>query len=723
MKTNFRRSLCLLLACLLLPVCFLRVRAEDYWATLRSLHFDITLQEDGSALITETREVMFMGDYEFTRYGVVNGFAGPRVFCDWAVVMDGEPLEMLETPDNDNRPNKTFAVEDAEGENTVYIYHRSNSVSRTFQISYRVENAVKLYDDVGEFHWNLTGENGISNVGLVTANLMIAEGVAEEDFRIWAHGPLNGTFEKLDDVSAYLHVEDVPYDTIVDLRCTIPASFYTDGWIQEGEILPEILAEEKVLADSANAQREEQARQEAEYQAAQDAYWAAREAWEAEHPILAVIERTCQNIIWFIDDVYYYYLEGTEVVWIALLLFGAYFLTRFVYKLLPAYRNMRYKPVHAPQYYRQLPDNRPAPCADRLLNVYKKGGIQVSRHISSALLELNLHKRIRFHVGSHKTEIVLNYQDRVPPVSTPQNAKRVVRLSFDSNGDSQITDSASDAMQADTTYLDTLFRFLQGAAGVTGRITLDGLKDYVKQNQETARNFRNDFQEAVSKDYRKRVHMEQPVKTKLLKNKGLLIAFLVTFLLALLVSTGSYLYDGIYWPACLVFSLFWGGLVLMVGVAAHFGKNATLGSISFLDQKSENDLALWSAFARFLDDFTTFDRKELPEFPVWREYMVYAVAIGKGKKVAQSLAVKYPDAIQTDDDFDDEYDRFLRDMALYEALDSIADEVVTASVPKSHSSGGSDSWSDNWSDSDGGGGGFSDSGGGSDSGSRGDFAD
>ena len=137
-----------------------------------------------------------------------------------------------------------------------------------------------------------------------------------------------------------------------------------------------------------------------------------------------------------------------------------------------------------------------------------------------------------------------------------------------------------------------------------------------------------------------------------------------------------------------------------------------------------DDLALWQAFGRFLDDFTTFEDKELPEFSVWREYMVYAVAMGNGQKVAKALAVKYPEAFSTGTDaFDDDMYRWLQDMALYDAMDSIGWEVAEARQPSSSASGSDSGCSDNWSDSSGDGGGFSDSDGGSDSGSGGDFID
>ena len=197
MKSSLHKIQCFFLLLLMIPLLMLTAWAEDPGAKLNSLHFDIALQEDGSALITETREIVFNGEHEFSRYGVDNIFVGPRVFSDWQVAIDGTPLSQLDKPDNENRPENTFAVEGSAEGNTVYIYFRQqDSGTRIFQISYRVENAVKLYSDVGEFFWNLTAENGISDIGTLTAALTVPEGISTEDFLIWAHGPLNGIFEK-----------------------------------------------------------------------------------------------------------------------------------------------------------------------------------------------------------------------------------------------------------------------------------------------------------------------------------------------------------------------------------------------------------------------------------------------------------------------------------------------------------------------------------------------
>ncbi len=148
MNRSLHRIRWFFLFVLIISVISLPALAEDYSARLDSLHFDIALQADGSALITETRTIVFEGDHEFTRYGVNNYFTGSRTFADWQVFLDGTPLSRLSEPDNENRPENCFAVEDGEGENTVYIYFRQQgSGTRVFRISYRLENAVKLYKD------------------------------------------------------------------------------------------------------------------------------------------------------------------------------------------------------------------------------------------------------------------------------------------------------------------------------------------------------------------------------------------------------------------------------------------------------------------------------------------------------------------------------------------------------------------------------------------------
>ena len=106
MGRSLHRIRYFILFVLLISIFSLTALAEDSSAKLNSLHFEIALQEDGSAHITETREVVFNGDREFTRYGVNNVFAGPRTFTDWQASIDGTPMYQLDEPDNENLLSK-----------------------------------------------------------------------------------------------------------------------------------------------------------------------------------------------------------------------------------------------------------------------------------------------------------------------------------------------------------------------------------------------------------------------------------------------------------------------------------------------------------------------------------------------------------------------------------------------------------------------------------------
>lgn len=686
MKRSLHKILCFFLVMLIIPLFSLTASAEDSSAVLNSLDFGIVLMEDGSALITETREVVFNGDHEFTRYGVNNIFTGPRVFSDWQVSIDETPVPQLDEPDNENRPENTFAVEDNDEGNTVYIYFRqSGRGTRVFQISYCVENAVKLYSDVGEFFWNLTGKTDISDICTLTATLTVPEGVPEEEFRIWAHGSLNGTFEKQSDSFAFLQVENVPVGTIVDMRCTLPADCFYGGWKQQGEALPGILAEEKELADNANAKREEEARKQAEL----EAYRVERQAWEEKHPILYSIERLCGEICYYFQ----YFMDETGWNIFYILLFGSFF--GFFIIILPMHgkienilrkckqKKFRNSPTQSPRYYRDLPDDRPAPAVDRLVHFYDDKS-SISRQLSATLLELNLKKLIHFQTTAGDAEFLLNEQ----------------------LGQEHMPD-----------YQKVLWDFLRNVADGSGRISIEDLKKYIKDNQEASLEFRRSFESAVEREFTERAKSKDVARCSRVRLKHRLIVSAAAGILAILIRMLSTLYNGVELGASLEFGLGVFFLVMVIEAIIHFWRFVFKTSCYVLDRQGEDDLALWQAFGRFLDDFTTFADKELPEFSIWREYMVYAVAMGNGQKVAKALAVKYPEAFSTGTDtFNDDMYSWMQNMALYDAMDSIGREVSEIKAPSS-------SGDSSWSDGDGGGGGFSDSGGGNDSGSGGSFID
>ena len=230
-------------------------------------------------------------------------------------------------------------------------------------------------------------------------------------------------------------------------------------------------------------------------------------------------------------------------------------------------KKFRYSPTQSPRYYRDLPDDRPAPAVDRLVHFYE-GKPDISRQISATLLELNLKKLIHFQTAAGDAEILLNEQlgEKLFPPPVPQDTV------------------APDPDQTHILgYQETLWDFLLNEAGENGRIAMKDLKQYIKDDQEVALSFRRSFESAVAREHTERIEMQDIAEDSSEWGNRLRLPALLTTLY-------------------------------------RMGKNLGEYTVDILDQQAEDDLALWQAFGRFLDDFTTFDDKKLPEFPVWREY-------------------------------------------------------------------------------------------------------
>ena len=57
-------------------------------------------------------------------------------------------------------------------------------------------------------------------------------------------------------------------------------------------------------------------------------------------------------------------------------------------------------------------------------------------------------------------------------------------------------------------------------------------------------------------------------------------------------------------------------------------------------EKGIEHYAQWQAFKNFLNDFGTFELKELPEITLWDRYLVYATIFGLADKVEKAMNVR-----------------------------------------------------------------------------------
>lgn len=125
-------------------------------------------------------------------------------------------------------------------------------------------------------------------------------------------------------------------------------------------------------------------------------------------------------------------------------------------------------------------------------------------------------------------------------------------------------------------------------------------------------------------------------------------------------------------------------------------------------KNGNEDYAKWKAFKNFLNDFGTFDIKELPEITLWERYMVYATIFRLAKKVQKSMNVY----IQELDPNGTLYPYYYNSWMYYDLNYAVADSVNSAVNSAVNYSINTANANSSYSSGSGFGGGFSSGGGG-----------
>ena len=68
----------------------------------------------------------------------------------------------------------------------------------------------------------------------------------------------------------------------------------------------------------------------------------------------------------------------------------------------------------------------------------------------------------------------------------------------------------------------------------------------------------------------------------------------------------------------------------------------------FYTKKGADHYAKWMAHKKFLEDFSRFNEKELPEVTLWDKYLVYAVVLDCADKLSKEMELKMPNMDTTD---------------------------------------------------------------------------
>lgn len=130
--------------------------------------------------------------------------------------------------------------------------HSQVSGRHSYDLSYRVVDAVVVHADVAELNWFFVGPDFPQLDSVQIDITMPGDGT---DLRAFAHGDLSGIVTP-EANTVQLRVTNNPAGSPIEARVVVPAAVFTGVTPEDEPALDDILAEEASLAGQANAQRE-----------------------------------------------------------------------------------------------------------------------------------------------------------------------------------------------------------------------------------------------------------------------------------------------------------------------------------------------------------------------------------------------------------------------------------------------------------------------------------
>lgn len=231
--------------------------AEARSYTIQRWGIDAQVLPDASMRVTEKLSIDFAGQWSGFYLSIPQGNTPVK---EISVSENGRPYTF--NPGTAYGPPGTFLVKQ-QGESVLIDWSiETQDEKRSFDVSYRVIDAVQVHRDVAELYRKFIGEANQNQVGEVIVNLKLPPGAEKyqqgQDIRIWGHGPLQGEVNFAGPDMVVWQVKNLPYETFVEGRVVMPADLFprAPASALTGKVaLPTILAEEEGWARKANQER------------------------------------------------------------------------------------------------------------------------------------------------------------------------------------------------------------------------------------------------------------------------------------------------------------------------------------------------------------------------------------------------------------------------------------------------------------------------------------
>lgn len=408
------------------------VAKADRQFDINNYEIIIHINTDGSADIEELITYDFDGNFNgVTRDIDISEIGG---ITDYYVFVDKDGAQREFNLDN-SEATGTYTFK-TEGNMVKFkVFEKSTDELKTFIYKYKLLDVVTRYNDIAEFNRKVIDKEWQATLNNISINVKLPEGAVKEDIKVFAHGPLTGVSEIIDERNTLFTVPYVTPGTFVETRVLFPTKLVPQiKNIVQSNALDEIMRDEGNLADEANRERED-ARKYLENQ--------ENERME-KHLRIARLKPfgTTLTVLLFILGIFIFY------------------------KIYTKYDKEHNSSFHG-KYYRELPgDYSPA----EMSYLMSSGSIN-SRDIMATIMDLVRKKQLLLNPYTYQRKGLFS-----------SKTKNTYAISINSK-------APSIALKDHETYLIDWFI---NEIGDTQTVTLDEIKEYVKSNKNSLK-FKSDY--------------------------------------------------------------------------------------------------------------------------------------------------------------------------------------------------------------------------------------
>ncbi len=237
----------------------------EAFATSKSYHVSsLTIEanalSNGSMKVVESRSYTFRGRYHyayrsFSRSGGID-------YSEFVVSENGRAYKR-----NDSEDPGSYKISDNGDGIELRWYFKASNETRTFTISYEVNDLIRRHPDAAVLHYQFVGSGFAVSSSKVSLQLTPPREIDPGQIHQWLHGPLWAESKTESNGVVIAWCDFLPAHQYLELNVLYPADAFPDAPAVPGLIVARVMEKEAQLAKEAN-QRRIEAKEKAKQRAA-----------------------------------------------------------------------------------------------------------------------------------------------------------------------------------------------------------------------------------------------------------------------------------------------------------------------------------------------------------------------------------------------------------------------------------------------------------------------